>query len=256
MIFIGFLVALRYVLVQTQRLYANPTPKQAREGKAITPDHILDMALVGLVVGLIGTRLVFVVLHWDMFRERPFEALEIWTGGLSFIGAPLFGFAYAWWYCRRHGLSFAAVADLVAPGFSLGYVFGRIGCFLNGCCYGYACSLPWAVRFHVDGEVSALTPPSHPTQIYAAIMNVFIFAILHRMLHRPHRDGQVVVMYGALYAAYRFVNDFFRAGATARHVAGWLTEGQLAALIAVPLLIYFWMRLSHGAPTGEPKALS
>lgn len=244
LIMIGFLLALRYVIVQAHRLYGSPTADRAGQGKAITADHILDMSLIGLALGIVGTRVVFVVLHWEMFRDNVWEAFKIWTGGLSFVGGPLFGFAYAWWYCRRHRLSFAAVADLAAPGFALAYVFGRIGCFLNGCCYGHACALPWAVRFEADGMGSVLTPPSHPTQIYAAIMNVGIFVFLHRMLRRPHQDGQVILAYGMLYAAYRFINDFFRAGATSRFVVGWVTDGQLAALVAIPILFLLWRRLS------------
>ena len=243
LIVLGFLVGLRYVLLQVQRL-------EERQGERagqplITRDHILDMALIGLALGIVGTRLVFVALHWSTFRDNPLDAFKIWTGGLSFIGGPLFGFGYAWWYCRRRGLPFARVADLASPGFALGYAIGRVGCFLNGCCYGRECALPWAVRFHADGVSDVLTPPSHPTQLYASAMSLVIFVILHRLLRRPHRDGQIVVAYMTLYAVYRFINDFFRAGVTSRYVAGVLTEGQLIVLIAVPVLILLWWRLGR-----------
>lgn len=238
-IVLGFLVAVRYLLSQLNKL---ETEEAARGRTRITQDHILDMALMGLALGVVGTRVVFVALHWDMFRDNPLDVFKIWSGGLSFIGGPLFGFAYAWWYCRRRGLSFTRVADLAAPGFALAYTFGRIGCFLNGCCYGRPCSCPWAVRFDADGLGHSLTPPSHPTQLYAAAMSLIIFAILHRMLRRPHRDGQVILAYATFYAIYRFINDFFRAGVTSRLVVGWLTEGQLAVLIAIPLLAFFWWK--------------
>jgi len=244
LILIGFLVALRYVLAAARRRATEDAGNSAPTGfEPITADHVLDMSLVGLVIGIIGTRIVFVALHWDLFRETPLDALKIWTGGLSFIGGPLFGFAYVWWYCRRHQLSFRAVADIGSPGFALAYAFGRIGCFLNGCCYGHVCSLPWAVRFHADGAPGALTAPSHPTQLYASAMSLAIFAVLHRMLRRPHRDGAVTLAYFALYAAYRFVNDFFRSGATSKMVLPGLTDGQVAALVAIPVLLFLLFRL-------------
>lgn len=245
MIVLGVLAGLQYMLRQLPTAQDRPEPSTHSRTQPITRDHILDMALVGMVLGIIGTRAVYVALHWNLFRDAPIEAFQIWTGGLSFIGGPLFGFAWAWWYCRRHNLSFAAVGDLAAPAFALAYSIGRIGCFLNGCCYGRACSLPWAVRFDADGLGHAFTPPSHPTQLYASAMSLVIFGILHRMRKKPHRDGQILLAYATLYAAYRFINDFFRAGASSRFVFGWLTEGQLAALIAVPVLAFIWWRMAR-----------
>ncbi|NLH98522.1 MAG: prolipoprotein diacylglyceryl transferase [Chthonomonadales bacterium] len=237
LILIGFFLALRYAMAEARRL------SQADERATVKPDHVFDMAIFGLFAGLVGTRLVYVALHWDLFADNPVEILKIWTGGLSFIGAPLFGFGYAWLYCRRHRLPFSVVADIGAPGFALGYTFGRIGCFLNGCCHGSACDLPWAVRFHADGASDALTVPSHPTQIYAAIMSLGIFWALHRMRRRPHPDGSIVVTYLLLYAVYRFINDFFRAGATSRIVLWGLTDGQVVATAAAPVLIFWLWRL-------------
>ena len=242
LILIGFLVALRYVTLAARKRSRQTQPAPQVE---ITADHVLDMSLVGLIAGIVGTRIVYVALNWHLFSTNPLDALKLWTGGLSFIGAPVFGFGYAWWYCRRHKLPFLAVADLGAPGFALAYAFGRIGCLLNGCCYGHACSLPWAMRFHDDGAPNVWTDPSHPTQIYSAVMSLVIFAALHRLLNRPHRDGTVFVAYLALYAVYRFVNDFCRSGATAKVVWLGLTDGQCAAIIALPVLIFAFGRVSR-----------
>jgi len=263
LILIGFFVALRYAMAEARRLPQGDAP----DGKGrVTPDHVFDMALFGLVAGLIGTRVVFVALNWKLFAGDPIEALKIWTGGLSFIGAPIFGFGYVWLYCRRHRLPFLVVADIGAPGFALAYAFGRIGCFLNGCCYGRECSLPWAARFHEEGAVGVLTEPSHPTQIYAAIMSLAVFGALHalRRMRRPvasrsglenprsYADGTVVVSYFLLYATYRFVNDWFRAGATSKVLLWGLTDGQLTSLVAAPILIGLLWRLSRRRAPATP----
>jgi phosphatidylglycerol:prolipoprotein diacylglycerol transferase len=253
LILVGFFVALRYAMGEARRLSASTgsastgsastgsAADATDEHKRITPEHVFDMALFGLVAGLIGTRVVFVALNWPLFADDPLSALKLWTGGLSFIGAPIFGFGYVWFYCRRHRLPFPAVADIGAPGFALAYAFGRVGCFLNGCCYGHACSAPWAVRFQQDGVPGAITEPSHPTQLYSAATSLVIFAILHRARRAPHRDGTVVLSYFALYAIYRFANDFFRAGATSKVLWFGLTDGQIASAVAVPLLLtWLW----------------
>ncbi len=244
LILIGFFLALRYAMSEARRMAAGATDGR----NSITPDQVFDMSIFGLVAGLLGTRIVYVALNWNLFADNPIEALKIWTGGLSFIGAPIFGFGYAWLYCRRHNLSFLSAADIGAPGFALAYAFGRIGCFLNGCCYGHACNLPWAVRFHADGTSDALTAPSHPTQIYAAVMSLCIFAVLHRLRRRQHRDGEVLLVYFMLYAVYRFINDFFRGGATSKALAFGLTDGQLVAIVALPILALLMMRLRRQAP--------
>ncbi len=250
LILIGFSLALRYLIVATRRRNKRIEDGSLPQGVSHQPvpeERVFDMAILGLLIGIIGTRVVFVALHWDLFRDDPWEIFRIWMGGLSFIGGPLFGYAFAWWYCHRHRLPYGAVADMAAPGFALAYAFGRIGCFLNGCCYGRACDLPWAVRFQSDGAVSAMTPPSHPTQLYASLMSLVIFAVLHRKLNRAHADGTVLVTYLILYAVYRFINDFFRAGATSRIVALGLTDGQATALIAVPFLLLVLVRLNRSA---------
>ncbi len=259
MILIGFFLALRYAMSEARWMARTPLggssssmPPVSDAQGGITPDHVFDMAIFGLVAGLIGTRVVYVALNWSAFAANPVEALKIWTGGLSFIGAPIFGFGYAWLYCRRHGLPFLKVADIGAPGFALAYTFGRLGCFLNGCCYGHACDLPWAVRFHADGASDALTVPSHPTQIYAAMMSIGIFVVLHRLRRRQHPDGAVWLTYLMLYAIYRFLNDFFRSGATSKVIAFGLTDGQLVAIVAFPVLAFLLTRLRNGEDAVPP----
>src|SRR5206468_2477943 len=115
--------------------------------------------------------------------------------------------------CRKHKLNFLAMADICAPAFALGYSIGRIGCFLNGCCYGHACALPWGVRF-TDETSGGLTPPSHPTQLYATLMNLAFFVILDRWSRRPHKTGALFLVYLAMYCVYRFIDEQFRKGAT------------------------------------------
>jgi phosphatidylglycerol:prolipoprotein diacylglycerol transferase len=247
----GFLVALWYVMGAARRAQA-ARPEGAPPG--ITPEQVFDASLVGLVAGIIGTRVLYVALNWSFYSHNPVAAFQIWNGGLSFIGAPIFGFGYCAYYCRRHGLSFLDVADMASAGFAVAYAIGRIGCFLNGCCYGAVCNLPWAVRFHADGHATALTPPSHPTQIYSALASLAAFAALDAGLKRPHKRGVLFVGYLLFYAVYRFLVEGLRKGATAEVFRWQLTDAQVFSLVITPILLgvlIALIRRSDAAPGSD-----
>lgn len=117
-------------------------------------DHelTLSMAVWMIVAGLVGARLFYVVEYWEHFRRPTLgqsigAILNLTQGGLVVYGALLAGLGLGWVFVVRHGLPLLTMADLVAPSLTLGLAFGRIGCFLNGCCYGGGCDLAWAVQF-------------------------------------------------------------------------------------------------------------
>src|SRR5271157_1352093 len=134
-----------------------------------------------LILGaILGARLLYVATFWRKeFAGGPLlEVFAIWRGGLVFYGG-LAGAALAFvLYARARKLAFWKLADILAPSIALGYVFGRIGCLLNGCCYGRACHLPWAIRFPGGNAANAPTFPVHPTQLYEAFLNLGLFAAL------------------------------------------------------------------------------
>jgi len=193
-------------------------------------EDVWDVALIGLFGGVVGARLAFVALNSHYFLLHPAEIVAIWTGGMTFYGGLGGGILAGVLACRAKGMNVADMADLAAVSFPLGYFLGRIGCFLNGCCFGGVCDLPWAVQFHKpDGS---LTPPSHPAQLYSAFISVFIYlALLPLERHRKFR-GQVMLAYIFLYGIYRFFIEFVREGVTADPSGiGALTQGQVASLL-------------------------
>lgn len=203
--------------------------------RGMDPERVYDLALVVLMAGLVGARLVFILLNPDTESFREFH--RVWNGGLSFHGGVAFAVASAFLYARAKRLSFLEHVDLLAPSTAIGYAFTRIGCFLNGCCHGAPTDLPWAVRFHEDG---ILTPPSHPTQIYAALASLLIFLLLTRLEGARRAPGFVFVSYLGFYAVYRFLIEFLRVGYSAEPWALGLTQAQgvsAAMAIAVGLLI-------------------
>ena len=162
----------------------------------LPPDTILSLAFSFLLCGIIGARLFYVIEYWDTrfksdnWRETALNVMKFTEGGLVVYGAFIGAALAVVWFVWRHKLPLLAMSDLLAPSLLIGLAFGRIGCFLNGCCYGGECDLPWAVTFPREslpymeqleagrfGDTANLDPanlpprslPVHPTQHYRAI---------------------------------------------------------------------------------------
>lgn len=200
----------------------------------IEKDRVYDIALVSLLSGVIGARIVFILLNPGTESWREFFA--VWQGGLSFQGGLACAMIVGYIYTRIAKLNFWTVADMVAPSLAIGYAFTRIGCFLNGCCFGAPTNLPWGVRFLENGN---LTPPSHPTQLYATIANLLILWLLTKLEKMHRKPGFVFVGYLGLYSIYRFLIEFLRSGYSAEPWAFGLTEAQVPslALVAVSAIL-------------------
>jgi len=131
---VAFLVAIYLI----RRLSRNITPD---------PQYITNAALYSLIAGVIGARLFYIVHHFDQFQGRLLSVFAIWKGGLELLGGVISAIAVIGFYCWYHKLAVRRYLDILAIGLMLALAFGRIGCFLNGCCFGKPTNLPWAVRF-------------------------------------------------------------------------------------------------------------
>jgi phosphatidylglycerol:prolipoprotein diacylglycerol transferase len=113
----------------------------------IDPDLVYDLGVVVLFSGVLGARVLFVMINWKQYRGNPLEMFKVWHGGMVFLGGLFLAVACGIWYLRRRKVSVAVMAGLLAPSLMLGLSFGRIGCFLNGCCYGDRSDAPVSIRF-------------------------------------------------------------------------------------------------------------
>ncbi len=111
------------------------------------PQFITNAALYSLIAGVVGARLFYVIHHFNQFQGRPLSVFAIWQGGLELLGGVLSAIVVIVFYLRHHKLPVRRYLDILAIGLMLALMFGRIGCFLNGCCFGKPTDLPWAVRF-------------------------------------------------------------------------------------------------------------
>ena len=211
------------------------------------PNLVLDLMLPMLVVTVVACRIVYILLNREQFPNFE-KVFEVWRGGLSFHGIFPGSIAVVAYFAHTRKMRFGELADLLAPSVFLGYFFGRLGCFFNGCCYGHGCELPWAMQFPTEENRAVLTVPSHPTQLYEAALAVLLFWFMQRAKIAPKFNqfpGQVTLLFFGLYAVERFFVEFFRAGATGRYLFGSpFTEAQWASIIGLIAVGAFWRVLS------------
>jgi len=217
-----------------------------------SPEKILDLGPWLIVGAVLGARTLYVVSYWrEEFAGRPLsEIFMIQHGGLvyygGFIGAALACIIYA----RLKKLPLWKLADVVTPSIALGYIFGRIGCLLNGCCYGRVCTLPWAIHFPPSHETHGVS--LHPTQLYDAVLNAGLYAGLAWLYRRKKFDGQVFAVYLLCYAVTRSFVEYFRGDYTPEHLFAGLTPGQLVSVgIFAAGSILYWKRIGSGCNKTE-----
>lgn len=221
MLVLGFLLA---ILVGRQRAAKFGFEKNA----------IADAGLWALFPGILGARLFFVAQEWGYYREHPGEIFTKFEGLTSF-GGLAFGFLGIVAFCRYSKKPLLPFLDLASGPFLVATAVGRVGCLLNGCCYGGACSLPWGIT------VAGKTGLYHPAQIYDAIMNVAAFGILVLFERRTRGHGASIGLALFLHGVARFIYELWRAGTTSTYMGSLpITDAQavagLIALIGLVLL--------------------
>lgn len=167
--------------------------------------------LLVLISGFFGARLFHVIFEApEVYRDYPIEIFYIWQGGLVFLGGVLVALAASWFWLKKQGEDFLLWADLFSPWMAFGYAFGRVGCFFNGCCYGTECHLPWAVRF--PSHRFAIEPfvARHPTQIYAFLSEMLIFAVLMVWLEKKRGHLEAFKNTGFVFCAWLFMHGLSR----------------------------------------------
>ena len=262
MIAIGFLVGLFLVLRTARKWGMN--------------DKVLaDAAFFVLPIGILGCRLLHIILFPSAYSwDDPLGWIAVWRGGLVFQGGPPAGILFLWWYLPRHGVSFWRTVDAATPFLPLAHGFGRLGCFLNGCCYGKPSDAPWAIAFpriprdtslpvmgsrvyedhlrrfsDLSPDVHLWSHPVHPTQLYefAGLMALCGFLLLLRKKWYPYVGFQLPI-YLIGYGVLRFIVEMYRGDHNPTHFLG-LTDQQFFSVVFAILgvVLYFVLRRRPGA---------
>jgi phosphatidylglycerol:prolipoprotein diacylglycerol transferase len=187
--------------------------------------------------------------------------VKVWRGGLAYYGGFIFAAAFGLYYARKHRLGMWRMADLASPWIAFGLAVTRIGCFLNGCCYGKLSHLPWAARFppgsvvhraQVDAHLIAPTAaalPVHPTQLYLAALNLLTFFLLYFVI-RPRKrwDGQLFAWLLIFKGVFRSLVEIWRDDERGV-IGGWLSTSQLLSIPLVAIGVYLLWRAARRQET-------
>ena len=210
---------------------------QSKRGARITYDTVFAAALVGIPSGVIISRLLHVIDLWDHYVQNPGEIIG--AGGLTAYGAVLGASLGIWVYCRIARVKIGYFFDLLAPAVIVAQaVIGRIGCVLNGCCFGDSCSLPWAITYTDPASLGFGVGAVHPTQVYEIIFGLIVFVVLVKLKGRFKPDGSLYLIYLGLYSAWRIGIDFLRPGTSflfGLHQAQVI--GIVVLLVVTPILV-------------------
>ena len=252
MLFIAFLLGI-YI--------AQRRAKSAKLGEAT----ILDLSTLMILSGLIGSRVMYVFTHLEEFRGRWWDIInpvqsngQIGFAGLVLLGGVLLGIVVVGIYVWRKRLNLLTVLDVFTPSLALGIGIGRMGCFLNGCCFGLPTDLPWGMVFPHGTPAGSVFPGVHvhPTQLYAFLYEVSLFFTLlwaekRFRTYNGFTFSRFLIGYGIL----RFVNELIRwheEGLRFIHFAngGFITVSQIISLtmIATGIVLFLLLHKKQSIP--------
>lgn len=215
----------------------------------LPPGLMVQMAPWAVLAGIFFARLFFVATHPGFFSGAPLQALNLRAGGLNFYGGLSGGTATGAVFLKIKKVSFTRLASCAAPGIAAGLFFGRLGCFLNGCCYGEPSSLPWAVIYRSPRAAAPLNIPLQPSQLYEAAGNLAIFCFLWGSRNKKFLAGNAFFYFLAVYSGFRIFLERFRADTLGYIVPGFAWTDVFFAVIIITSVIL--IRLRPGKNTGK-----
>ena len=261
---IGFLVS--FGLLMKLKKYAS-----------LTTDQVYNISMIALFAGVVGARLFYVIQFWDQFSGRGLLAiLNVHEGGLVFYGGFILAFTaecvYAKWPTVRRilglkeekpagggeteprkDISLLALLDVLGPAMALAHAFGRISCFMQGCCFGKPApnGFPLAVQFPQGSPAAYRYPslltggsePVYPVQLFESAGNLLMCAVLLLLLRKRKYAGTVGGVYLILYGVMRFLIEFMRGDHT-DSILGLTPSQFIAVALAIPggVIVYLVAR--------------
>lgn len=239
----------------------------------ITDDHVYTITMLALIMGIIGARLFYVIqfhhqFPYTTFGEWLYKIINIRAGGIVFYGGFIGGFTSMLIYAKLKHINTLELLDVLSPAMLIAHAFGRIGCFMQGCCHGAPAPewLPFAPQFPAGSLAARVYPaildplgrsvPVYPVQIYEAIGNFCLCALMLWILRKKRIfPGIVIVSYLASYAVLRFLLEFLRGDHT-DFFLGMTPAQNIALFLMLPCaaILFFWGRTSAKKAKANPAA--
>lgn len=206
-------------------LFGNKQFKDIRE-------DFLTSIVYALIGGVVGAKLLYLIVSIPRIVENPAIFISVLTEGIVFYGALIGGILGFVIYCVRYKMPFWKVSSSAVAAIPLAHSFGRIGCFLAGCCYGRPTDSIFGVVY--SGRAFCLAPSGvalHPTQLYSSFGNLVLFFILFFLEKKSVLKDRLLGLYLLLYAIMRFIIEFFRSDD--RGGIGIFSTSQIVAMFMV-----------------------
>lgn len=198
-----------------------------REGRRLgLKPYVIQSLTMWIIIGMIlGGRIWSVIEHWELYSDNILQIFEIWRGGMVFYGGFIGGFIGGLIFIRMNDLSLTKILDIMSPGVALAIGIGRIGCFLNGCCFGRVTDSPLGIcfpktdfppAFYTHLKKGLITTsaecslPVIPTQLISTVNLLVIFGIIWFLRKKETFNGFNFYMFLGLYGIHRFVIDIYR----------------------------------------------
>jgi phosphatidylglycerol:prolipoprotein diacylglycerol transferase len=197
----GLMIAIGIIVAAT--LFINKGKK-----KGFDEDSLLNLIIFAIVGGIIGGKGLFIITELKDIIKEPRILLDFGYGFVIY-GAIGGGALAMYLYCRRKGWNIIKMLDMTVPALAIAQGFGRIGCFLAGCCYGAETTLPIGVKFP-KGSLAPAGIDLHPTQIYSSIFDFLLGFLLIYYSKEERETGKVMGLYLIIYSIGRFLVEFLR----------------------------------------------
>ena len=241
MLFLAFLVSM------------NVAARSARRA-GLDPELIYDLSLFVFLGGLIGARVFYVIQYWGDRLRTVADVFKIWEGGIVLYGSIIGGTLVFFAYRALRPFPLMPALDSIAPALAVGIAIGRLGCFMNGCCYGDVCDLPWAVSFpepsapfmaHRDAGLiepgAHWSRPVHPTQLYSVADGFILMGLLLAYAPVRRRDGEVMALLMVTYPVTRFLVEHLRGDESALATGMTISQNISVGLLLSGLAFWIWL---------------
>lgn len=232
MLFISFILGIKLTQIRAKRF-------------GIKEDIIVNLAVYILIGVIIGARGLYVLNHWDEFKNDLIGIIAIWRGGLGglmFFGGFIGGFLSGLIYAKKNKLPILKMLDNISPAIALGEGFTRIGCFLNGCCFGKPCE--YGIIFPPESPAGStfLNIKIHPSQLYSSLFGFILFFVILKLEKTKiiKKEGLLFSIFLFFYAFFRFLIDFLR---YYENKLNFLTNQLISLSLIIIAVVIFFNRL-------------
>jgi phosphatidylglycerol:prolipoprotein diacylglycerol transferase len=187
--------------------------------RGLDQNKMINMSLLIMLAGIVGARIMYVIPHWNEFSANPLDIVSpfqssgsIGLTGLTMYGGFIAAVLVSILYLRMNRLSVWKACDAFAPSIALGIGISRVGCFMNGCCFGLPTESALGVVFPAFSAAGSFYPDValHPAQLYNAVLGFGLFGLLLWLDRKPRFDGFIFAVLLISEPVTRFIVDLFR----------------------------------------------